>query len=56
MRLRATEEQVSEYMAEYNRKMGFAETREDQEAEPGPEGRLQGRIMKWAKDRGYPCQ
>lgn len=28
----------------------------NEDADKGPESRLAGKIMKWAKDHGYPCQ
>ena len=29
---------------------------DDHDADSGPESKLQGKIMKWCKDHGFPCQ
>lgn len=46
-----TEGQYLEYLARLQR-----EVEQDHEADPGPESALQGKIMQWAKRRGYPIQ
>ena len=43
-------EQYKEYMA--NR----LQIDEAKHADEGPESDLQGKILKWAKTHGYPCQ
>lgn len=60
------EAEVAEYMAEYNRKMKKQSwlgvrgediiTESPYKPDEGPESRLQGKIMKYAKDHGFPCQ
>jgi len=33
-----------------------ANLEEDHEADSGPESKLQGKIMQWCKEHGFPCQ
>jgi|GEM_PF-4950312 len=46
-----TETQWLEYVARRQRQIA-----DKHEADPGPESDLQGKIQKWAKEHGYPCQ
>jgi len=65
MILPKTETEVQAYMAEYDRKMGKKPSYLDvmghehltggpHKADEGPESKLQGKIMAWAKEQGYP--
>jgi hypothetical protein len=45
-----TEQEVADHMAKVR-----GEKVSPHEADPGPESDLQGKITKWAHDRGYPC-
>jgi len=56
MTTRWTPERAQEVLDEYNRKMGLAPEVTEDIPDDGPEARLAGKIMKWAKDHGYPCQ
>lgn len=56
--MRWTEEQLLEYSVKHKSRVKRpmpADLVVDVPDE-GPESTLQGKIMKWAKDRGYPCQ
>lgn len=47
-----TEQEYYEYMARRER---LTISKREEEPDPGPESDLQGKIMKWATDNGYPC-
>lgn len=49
--MRWTEEKYLEYMASRQDSMDNPDI-----ADKGPEAKLQGKIMTWAKDWGRPCQ
>jgi len=51
-----TEYSYLEMKARVDKAMGRAAREEDHVADPGKESKLAGEIMKWAKERGYPCQ
>jgi hypothetical protein len=51
MNLRWTPQQAADYLHKFH-----GVTAKEGEADPGPESDLQGKIMKWAKGHGYPCQ
>ena len=51
-----TQEQYQEYLARIGaKKKAFLENGKDT-PDVGPELKLAGKIMKWAKEHGYPCQ
>jgi len=57
-----TKEQVEAHLArmagfEENQEISrsIADIHEKGKPDPGPEARLQGKIVKWAAERGYPC-
>ena len=51
VKMRWTQEQLDEYMYRTSDTAG-----DETEPDPGPESSLSGKITKWAKDHGYPCQ
>lgn len=51
-----TPEQLAEYMAEFNAKMAPQSTIIKSDIpDPGSESKLQSKILKWAKEHGFPC-
>ena len=49
--MRWDKEKYEAYMVKFNKDLlPYPE----EEADPGPESKLQGKIVKWANDKGYP--
>ncbi len=54
--MRWTEQQYQEHMAKARPSWLGVCGEDTTAADPGPESVLSGKIVRWAKERGYPCQ
>ncbi len=51
-----SEEEFAQLEAQSKRGRGVLPKEDEHPPDPGPEEVLAGKIMKWAKERGFPCQ